>query len=197
VTLPTTVFATVSATATVATSDVVIIDTTIVETVTAPATTVFAVTTTTVTETSSSTSQAPTPTALILKVEGGVRTPGFVGNTDSSDLSYAIYVTNQAQAIQLVLNPDGSLFYGSKIAYGDPSGVNLPFFFYAPGQTVRKPLSCSVDSNDVLTCHNTGVNNNKFGITAQMSLTPVIYTGSATSLAASNRPIVTLKIQRV
>jgi hypothetical protein len=121
-----------------------------------------------------------------------------VGTYESTGLSYAIFVATADQAIDLVLNPDGSLYYGSKIAYGDQTGGALPFFFLTPGGgTVRKPLSCAVDLNDVLTCQNIGTDNNKFGITTQMNLTPVIYTGSEAKLLAGSRPLVTLKVIRI
>lgn len=189
VTLPATALATIEVTTVVATSLTTIYHSTLTTTVTQPAAIVEAVTT--VTETS-----LPEPTAFTGKfgVQVPGRAPGYVGKYDSSVISYALYTEDPSAALTLTLKPDGTLWYGNKVAKGDASGGLLAWFFVTPDVApVRKPFICSISTDRVLSCEVPGAGNNKFGINSQTNLTPVIYAGKEAVFQTPVRPLAVIR----
>jgi hypothetical protein len=81
----------------------------------------------------------------------------YIGNYDSSSISYAYAVTDPASAITVTLDADGHLWYGTKVAKGNPTspGSILQFFFVEPNvaTTTRTPYTCKTDANNVLSCY--------------------------------------------
>jgi hypothetical protein len=81
----------------------------------------------------------------------------YFSNYDSGSISYAIGVTDAASAIRVTLDTSGQLWYGSKVAKGNPNspGTNLQFFFVAPNvaTTTRTPYTCTLDASNALSCY--------------------------------------------
>jgi hypothetical protein len=159
-----------------------VINTTITETRTVSET-VSAVTTTTITV------SAPSVTALTLELQAAGRAPGVLSTTPSGSIDFAVYTTDASKASALSLKPDGTLWLGDKVAYGHENSLNLQFFFYT-GTTTRKPLKCTIDASQIMTCQVPGQSNNKVGIYAASS---TLYTGTETNLRTSFQ-FVTLKV---
>lgn len=191
VTEPTTAWTTVYETSIVATSNTVIYDETITETVTGPAVTVSTVTTTTTTK-----AVSPTSTITVsLEVEG--RDPGHLGKYEAGSLIYAMYTTDATAALTLTLRPDGSLWYGNKVAKGDVNGNALAFFFIDPSvATTRRAFECTIDANSILTCQVGSIGNSYSAIQAG-STVPLIYQGKPQSFTSPSYLKVTLKAVRV
>jgi hypothetical protein len=158
--------------------------------VTEPATTVS--TLTTVTET-----KPAEPTARAVKVAINVpgRAPGYVSNYESSGISYAIYTTDASLAITLTLQPDGTLWFGNKVAKGDVNGGRLAFFFVEPQVApVRKAHTCKVDEVGTLSCQVGNAGNDKFGLQLQSTGVPVIYSAKLQDLPVAYYAVAVLKI---
>ncbi|KAH8912838.1 hypothetical protein BR93DRAFT_963974 [Coniochaeta sp. PMI_546] len=116
----------------------------------------------------------------------------YVTHYDSSGISYATASTNVADAIQITLDASGQLWYGSKVAKGNPPGTStLQLFFVDPSvaTTTRTPLTCSRDSTNALTC---GFGDPTVDFVFSLRSNNFIYGGTRANLQAAGYPIITL-----
>ncbi|RKU43786.1 hypothetical protein DL546_004996 [Coniochaeta pulveracea] len=147
VTLPVTSTSLTSITQAVTTSSTTVEDTTVTQTTTDTTFTSVAVTTV-------------SPVSQSITGRLSFTTNGqqyYIGNYDSSGISYAFAVTDPAAAITVTLDANGQLKYGTKVAKGNPTspGSALQFFFVEPNvaTTTRTPYTCSINANHALSCY--------------------------------------------